>query len=556
MSSFTFLYHGNEIIIHCQPKENLGFIVQKFCQKINTDRENLNFLCNGKILDEQITEDKISTNSKNVRYVYVDDNSFKNDSKDIIIKSNIIICPQCKESASISIDNYHFIISGCKNGHITDNINIEDFANTQKINLSKIICDQCKLKNMGDTTDNLFFRCPECNKNLCILCKSGHNPKHNIINYWNKYYTCEEHSEPFISYCKDCKSNLCFVCEDKHNMHEIQSFKNLFTDEKNKSNEEIKKFRDNINFLKDIVNKFIIACNKVIESFEILYNIKKEINDNINLKQRNLQNFVNHKFLNNQIDDDIETIINEINTNNNFTGILNIYNQIQFRNYIIIKYKVEKDQKEIKIFDEEFVNNNKSLCKILYDNEEHKLSAHISKDKIKNIENDIFTIKLTGIENIINAKNMFYKCTSLIELPDICYWNTKNVTKMSCMFSRCSSLKSLPDISKWDISKVTTLNCMFSRCVSLISLPDISNWNIKSITDIGYIFRGCSSLKSIPEISKWNTINVQKINGMFDGCSSLVSVPDISKWNIDNSDNNKNMEEIYTDQTSSIITKE
>ena len=64
--------------------------------------------------------------------------------------------------------------------------------------------------------------------------------------------------------------------------------------------------------MKEKVNKFIIACNKVIESFEILYNIKKDIIANNNLKQRNLQNFVNQKFLNNQIDNDIETIINEI----------------------------------------------------------------------------------------------------------------------------------------------------------------------------------------------------------------------------------------------------
>ena len=181
MSSFIFIYQGNEVTIQCQPKENLSIIVKRFCEKINVNRENLNFLCSGKILDEQITEDKIPMNSKKIRYVYVDDNSFKKESKDKIIKSNIIICPQCKESASISIDDYHLSISGCKNGHITDNININDFYNTQKINLSKIICEQCKLKNMGDATDNLFFRCPECNKNLCILCKSGHNPKHNII---------------------------------------------------------------------------------------------------------------------------------------------------------------------------------------------------------------------------------------------------------------------------------------------------------------------------------------------------------------------------------------
>ena len=549
MSSFIFIYQGNEVTIQCQPKENLSIIVKRFCVKINVNRENLNFLCSGKILDEQITEDKIPMNSKKIRYVYVDDNSFKKESKDKIIKSNIIICPQCKESASISIDDYHLSISGCKNGHITDNININDFYNTQKINLSKIICEQCKLKNMGDTTDNLFFRCPECNKNLCILCKSGHNPKHNIINYWNKYYTCEEHSEPFISYCNDCKSNLCFVCEDKHNKHEIQSFKNLFNKENNKSNEELEKFKENINILKEIVNKFIIACNKVIESFEILYNIKKDIYANNNLKQRNLQNVVNQKFLNNQIDIDIETIINEIKTNNNFTEILNIYNQFQFRNYIIIKYKIEKDQFEIKIFDEEFVINNKNFCEIIYDNEKHELCSYIQKDKIKNTENDIFSIKLTGIENIINAKNMFNNCTSLISLPDICYWNTKNVTQMSCMFSRCSSLKSLSDISKWDISNVTTLNCMFSRCISLISLPDISKWNTKNVIDLGYMFRGCSSLKSIPDISKWNSVNIQKIKGIFAGCSSLVSFPDISKWNIENI----NMKEIFVDHSSKTI---
>ena len=51
----------------------------------------------------------------------------------------------------------------------------------------------------------------------------------------------------------------------------------------------------NMNFI--VVNKFIIACNKVIESFEILYNIKKDIIENNSLKQRNLQNFVNQKFL-------------------------------------------------------------------------------------------------------------------------------------------------------------------------------------------------------------------------------------------------------------------
>ena len=42
---------------------------------------------------------------------------------------------------------------------------------------------------------------------------------------------------------------------------------------------------------------------------------------------------------------------------------------------------------------------------------------------------------------------MFYKCESLISLPDISNWNTMNVTNMVGLFYECSSLISLPDIS-------------------------------------------------------------------------------------------------------------
>ena len=44
--------------------------------------------------------------------------------------------------------------------------------------------------------------------------------------------------------------------------------------------------------------------------------------------------------------------------------------------------------------------------------------------------------------------NMLNECSSLISLPDISKWDTKNVNNMSYMFYKCSSLKSLPDLSK------------------------------------------------------------------------------------------------------------
>ena len=556
MSTFIFIYLGSEITIPCKQKEDIKQIIHRFCIKVGANKENLNFLCNGKILDENITEDKIPMNQNGTKIIIVDCNNQNNDSQDIIIKSNVIICPQCKEYASLSIDNYHLTISNCKNGHIK-NINIEDFAENQKINISQIICEQCKNKNMGNAEGHLFFRCIDCKKNLCIICKSRHNPNHNIFNYYNKYYTCEEHGESFISYCFDCKCNLCFLCEDKHKNHQIQTFRNLFNEDTNKLNEGLTKFKENINIMKQIINDFVNICNKVVESYEILYNIKKDIYENINLKQRNLQNWINQKFINNQINDDIEIIINELNNNYNFAKLLNIYKQIKDPNtnnqikeinlykliksenicnqnisneqkhqdYIIIKYKIEKNQNKINIFGEDFVRNNSNHCKIIYDNNEHELSAYINVDNIKDIKNNILEIKLIGINNITNAAHMFYNCKSLILLPDISEWNTENITSMDRMFSWCSLLSSLPDISNWNTSNVNTMNSMFSGCSSLKSLPDISKWNINKLKDIRYIFRRCSSLISLPDISKWDVSDVRFMNDMFIDCSTSIIIP-------------------------------
>ena len=57
---------------------------------------------------------------------------------------------------------------------------------------------------------------------------------------------------------------------------------------------------------------------------------------------------------------------------------------------------------------------------------------------------------------------MFYNCYSLISLPDISEWNTRNLTITNSMFYNCNSLKSFPDISKWNISKIAKKDSMFA----------------------------------------------------------------------------------------------
>ena len=81
------------------------------------------------------------------------------------------------------------------------------------------------------------------------------------------------------------------------------------------------------------------------------------------------------------------------------------------------------------------------------DNKEYEITE---KYNIKSNNNNILKIKLKGIDNVINMSDMFYKCSSLLSLPDISKWNTNNITNMSVMFYECSSLSCLPDISKWN----------------------------------------------------------------------------------------------------------
>ena len=67
------------------------------------------------------------------------------------------------------------------------------------------------------------------------------------------------------------------------------------------------------------------------------------------------------------------------------------------------------------------------------------------------------------------------------------------------MFYKCKSLISLPDISIWDASKVKNMELLFSECESLISLPDISKWKVsKDTTDMYEMFKGCLNLLNIP----------------------------------------------------------
>ena len=218
-----------------------------------------------------------------------------------------------------------------------------------------------------------------------------------------------------------------------------------------------------------------------------------------------MQNLINQNFIIKNLEQDLNSIINANNIIDRYKNVLKIYEkmeneniirQTEYKNDIIIKYKINNKNK-IRIFGKEFVSNNKDNCQIIYEYKKYKLSEYF---KFNNPENNIFEIILTGINNIKDASFMFYDCDSLISLPDISEWNTINVINMNSMFQYCSSLETLPDISKWDTTNVTEMNYMFAHCSSLKSIPDISKWNLINTTDKRNMFIGCSPSLIIPKI--------------------------------------------------------
>ena len=576
MSKVNFFFNGSNTIIQCNSNTKMKIIVSQYINKSKINRNDVYFTYSsfsGPEFNEELTFYEMANlvdKEQNEMNILVTEVNNDNNDENNFIKSKSIICPECGEKSKIKIRDYLISSFDCKNKHQVDDIKIEDFEKTQLIDESKIECDKCKNTNKGAAFQNVFYKCIKCKTNLCPLCKSLHDKSHNILNYNDINFLCEEHNERYIKYCNDCKQNLCIQCEAGHKGHNLIYLGDKIFD-KEKLEDSLRIFREYIDKLKNDVNGIIENFKKIIENFENLYKIKEDIVNNYEKKNRNYELLFNLEEMNNNeniIIEDINSIIKEKNISGKVNKIMDIYNKMKQKKFeysdeIRIIYKNDNNNKGvIKIFDNNFIKNN-SNCKIIYNGKEYELkeelklnNSDLNKSKIK--------IKLKGINTIKNASYMFFKCKSLLDLPDICKWNTINVTDMSfmfagcillkslknisswntsnvtamhCMFADCSSLIEISGISEWNINKVTDMNCMFNGCKLLSNMPDISKWNTSNLKDIGHIFCRCSSLKILPDISKWNTTNIIDMGYMFNGCSSLTSLPDINKWEIKDNTN-------------------
>ena len=110
-------------------------------------------------------------------------------------------------------------------------------------------------------------------------------------------------------------------------------------------------------------------------------------------------------------------------------------------NEITFWYRIFYETKKwvyIQIFEDNFIKNNLSKCKIIINAEKREFCTKVLLNQNQR-KGNILEIKLQGIQIITDMSYMFYECSSLISLQDISLWNI-NVTNMSSMFYRFEKL--------------------------------------------------------------------------------------------------------------------
>ena len=395
MATIDFTYNSIVSTIQCNKNEKIKEICNRFSIKIEKNIDDIYFVYDGSKLDNNLFEKEFDNIANNIDKERNKMNILAYDLNEQITDDNMkqskeIICPKCKESTRIIIEDYKIILFDCKNGHIIDNLTFDKFEESQIIDESKIICANCQQNNKSNTFGNEFYKCNNCKIYLCPLCKKKHDQSHYIINYDLKYFICEKHNENYISFCNNCFKNMCAICmeEDNGNNHKIDIYKRP---NKNNKLNELEELKNNINKMYKEMDKIIqIICNvkKYIDKY---FNICDKIINNFDcdLKNRNYEKIEN---INNIINKDILCDIKEIINNNNINE--------KFKKIIEINNKIKKDK-----------NDPSNKIKSLMDNSEFKgLEDYIEKmiveipDYIEKIKENVEMVEDEEKEKAIYKK--------------------------------------------------------------------------------------------------------------------------------------------------------
>ena len=363
--------HINSITIQANLEEKMINIFTKYANKSSENIEKLFFLYNGNMIEKESTIDQTineEDRKNNKMIILVNLLDYENEENTFVF-SKETICPKCKSNIKMNVKDYKILLYECKNKHRSDNIILENFAETQKIDQSKIICDKCKSKNKSETHNNIFFICLTCKINLCPICCTSHDKTHKKINYDHKNYICEKHNNSFISYCENCLQNTCVICEAEHNSHIVAHFSKILPD-KNELKQKINEIRKIIDTFKENIKENVEKqiFNTIMKNLESYYKIYNDLINNYDINYINFEilNNLNEFNIDNSFINDLNDIIKEDNINKKNSKINILYKKITTKDFEEITIIYDASEKEEKPFFRLFKKEKKFKDNSLY----------------------------------------------------------------------------------------------------------------------------------------------------------------------------------------------
>ena len=483
-----------------------------------------------------------------------------------------VICPECKTSAIIDIDNdkrgYDLKILNCENFHnlrklnydIYEQFNIFDTKDDSFEHLEELLksysdllkCGQCGNNRLYMTPpeDKLSF-CFACGINICPECMNTHEPSHKdkIFPLEDKNYYCIKHAKKFISYCIDCNCNICEDCKSSHpdNEHETYDFDKIKPSQDDvkefskKVEEHKKQLKNFISSTKEFFNKMITTAEAYINSYILIEStLIKRFKEDKKMNFQLIRNLSNEKIFDNVLFNDLENPPRigkdpYYDPNNPFEKIkfLNsLYSKINeikkkedkkappanTKNKIVIKYEIKnlnENNKKVRILDEIFVKNNKDRLSVSIDGKQFaeglKAYYNIPKDP-KDTQKDtkVLTVTLTEKEKaVVDMSYMLNNC-KYVKSVDFKDWDTRNVISMEAMF-QLTPLEKIPkEFSKFVTPKLKNIRALFCKCVNIKEIPELKSiFNKTDKTD--------------------NSNKIANISMLFNGCKNLSNV-DGKEW--------------------------
>jgi len=435
---------------------------------------------------------------------------------------------------------------------------------------------QCILCQMN-IKDNKPYFCYLCQKKFCEKC----------LKDWDKKRK-DQNQECNCPYCKkelplDQWNKINSYLENRKNEAERMKALNQYELNKNLNYIQLEEIKhENIKLKKEIIKyrNLINTMNLNNNSIKIINLDKEQDNKNefclINDEEKDNNdnnNDINKIEINNKISDIYKkNNINEYNSDivTNFgdikDGYKNEYNnnkitifgdkriENEYKNEINLIYFDENGGDYKNILGERFINNNKYNIKLFINGNEifpldykYKLNKGNNKikifitNKITNLENmfyecstllNIEELKYLYTGNVTNFSYIFYGCKLLSDISPLEYWDVSNGENFGSMFKGCESLTNIKPLENWNISKSTNCGGMFNGCISLTNIKSLENWNVSNCTNFGSMFKDCKSLTNIISLENWNVSKGTNFGSAFNGCQSLINIKSLENWNV------------------------